>query len=232
MKIGYLPCYVGSSIFPFDTLFSDSLQINKIEQVKECDAILLWGGEDIWPGYYDQGHHEQNQNYGCASSRDQHEWAAMLEAQKLDIPIIGVCRGAQFLCAFAGGSLVQHMSGHHHDHSVMCLPIGWKAGDPVAEAKVYQVSSEHHQMMYCEDMPQDEYEILAWAAGISKIYQNDKGDMPVPARGFFTEPEVVHFSKVRGFAIQGHPEWMNADSPFVQWCMKQIEAYLFAKELV
>lgn len=229
MKLGYLPCYVGSSIFPFDALFNEVKRVEAPEDVKGCDAIILWGGEDIWPGYYDQKAHPYNQNYGAASGRDNREWDAMMKAQDLGIPIIGVCRGAQFMCAFAGGSLVQHMTGHHNTHDVMCVPHGWSQGDGIKAAKVYQSSSEHHQMMYLEDMPASEYEVLAWAAGLSKLYQNDKGDMPVPSRGFFIEPEVVYFPNIKGLAIQGHPEWMQADEPFVEYVLKQVQDLLLTE---
>lgn len=227
MKLGYLPCYVGSSIFPFDVLFSESKAITRPEDVAECDAIILWGGEDIWAGYYKQEPHPRNQNRHGPTGRDVREWTVMKEALKLDIPIIGVCRGAQFLCAFAGGTLVQHMTGHHQTHDVMC-----ELAEPLEgqNFKVYQTSSEHHQMMYVSEMPEDSYQVLAWAAGLSKLYEDDKGEMVPPEGGYMPEPEVVYFPKVRGFAIQGHPEWMDSSSPFVEWCFERISSLLLNKE--
>lgn len=188
MKLGYLPCYVGDSIFPFDVLFSDSKRIVNSIDVDDCDAIVLWGGEDIASQYYGEPPHPQNQNRsGKPSMRDVREWQAMRRAVEKDVPIIGVCRGAQFMTAFAGGKLVQHMHGHHGDHDVLTY-----------DGKVYQTSSCHHQAMLPAGT---EHEILATAGDVN---------------------EVVYYPAIKGFAIQGHPEWMNKSDPFVQWCFKEI----------
>lgn len=188
MRLGYLPCYVGASIFPFDVLFDEAVSISRTSDVQHCDAILLWGGEDIASSYYGEQPHPQNQNRsGQPSKRDIHEWGAMVAAQSEGIPIIGVCRGAQFMTAFAGGKLIQHMHGHHGDHDVTTY-----------DGKVYQTSSCHHQAMLPEGT---EHEVLAKAGDIN---------------------EVVYYPAIKGFAIQGHPEWMNKTDPFVQWCFKEI----------
>lgn len=198
MRLGFLPCYVGSSIFPFDVLFDSSLRIDRPHQVEDVDAILLWGGEDIASKYYGEDPHPQNQNRsGQPSKRDKHEWEAMRQAWAWGVPIIGVCRGAQFMTAFAGGKLIQHMHGHHGDHDVTTY-----------DGKVYQTSSCHHQAMLPEGT---EHEVLAKAGDIN---------------------EVVYYPAISGFAIQGHPEWMNKTDPFVQWCFKEMQTRLFAKETV
>jgi putative glutamine amidotransferase len=191
--LGYLPCYVGASIYPFDQLFDKSVCIRHPDDVKGCDAILLWGGEDIASWYYGEEPHPKNENQsGQPSIRDKREWGAMIRALFHDIPIIGVCRGAQFLCAFAGGKLIQHMTGHHGTHDVQ-----WNDGT------VYQTSSCHHQAMLPVGT---EYELKA---------ASEDGIL-----------EVVYFPLIKGYAIQGHPEWMEKDAPFVQRCFKDIAALL------
>lgn len=232
MKLGVLNSYVGSNIEPFDLLFDKSTIVLSDDDVQKCDAILLWGGEDIWPGYYDEHPHIKNQNPGYATARDQREWSAMMAALKHGVPIIGVCRGAQFLCAFAGGKLIQHCTGHHHTHRLMVASgPGWQDDQAkIHECKLLTTSSEHHQMLYCDDMPKDTYEILGWAPGLSKVYQSADGDIPTPPRGFFIEPEAVWFPKVRGFAIQGHPEWMNPADDYVLWCMDMIDRLLLKEK--
>ena len=44
--------------------------------------------------------------------RDTREMEIYLKCYELGIPMLGVCRGAQLLCAYAGGSLVQDVNGH------------------------------------------------------------------------------------------------------------------------
>jgi GMP synthase-like glutamine amidotransferase len=228
MILGYLPCYVGANITPFDQLFTESICIDKPEKVSLVDAILLWGGEDIAPIYYGQDHHPLTQNKHGASKRDEHEFLSMCAARDSGVPIIGVCRGAQFLCAFAGGALVQHMTGHHKDHDVMVvLPEEDEDG---RNHRVYQSSSDHHQMMDLRRLPAEDAEVLAWSASLSNTYQNDEGI--IPNWEFINEPECVYFPKVRGLAIQGHPEWQHKDEPYVQWCLERISSLLLTKETV
>jgi len=107
--LGYMPDGTGTA-FPFDDVFKYSKNILK-EGMEDVDAIVLWGGEDIAPSYYKEKRHSRNQSYtGHPSQRDKNEWKAMLYAKANGIPIIGVCRGAQFLCIFSGGKLIHKIT--------------------------------------------------------------------------------------------------------------------------
>jgi len=230
MKLGYLSCYVGSDITPFGSLFPEK-PVNILTEGFGVDAILLWGGEDIHPSFYGELAHPQNQVWKHAkpSMRDTQEWKAMVYARAHQIPIIGVCRGAQFLCAFAGGRVIQHVTGHGGgSHALMC-----KTEDG---NEWMQCTTCHHQMMYPFDVP---HEMLAWMPKpLSKTYAS--GVEKEECDGTFieydmsdkVEPEVVYFPEVRGFAIQGHPEWMTEDGPFVKWCLSSIKSKLFQEETI
>src|SRR5215469_7707144 len=182
---------------PVDLRYSD---------VTKCDAIVLWGGTDINPAIYGAIPHPMN-GYNPSSMRDETEQFYIRRAVEHNIPIIGVCRGAQLVCAMAGGKLVQHMNGHGSDHDIV-----------TKDGKVYQSSSSHHQMMYPFGMPEECYDILAWSSiKRSTKYEGENGNrMDTPE----VEPEVVLFPKIRALAIQGHPEWMEDEEPFVQWCLR------------
>lgn len=226
MKLGNLVSYVGASIFPFDMLFDEHMSITDPNDVTKCDAILLWGGEDIASSYYNQPAHPYNQNKsGMPSMRDQREWEAMTLARHHQIPIIGVCRGAQFMCAFAGGRLIQHVNNHHNTHDVM-------VENPDGSRKVYQTSSCHHQMMDVRDLDEDHAVVLAWASGLSSVYEDFYGPVEAPeGKKFITEPEAIYFPKIKGFAIQGHPEWMEKKDGYVKWCMDQIANLLLTERV-
>lgn len=216
--LGYMPCYVGSSIAPFDTIFDKAVDITQ-HGMNGVDAILLWGGTDIHPSYYGEKPHKQNQvAYSEApSSRDVAEWKAMIWAKANGIPIIGVCRGAQFLTAFAGGRLIQHVNGHGGGtHPVLCK---------VDDGEVYHHTTTcHHQMMYPFGV---EHEMLAWCNhSLSTVYEQGPGAKALDMRNR-VEPEVVYYPNVLGLGIQGHPEWMNATDPFVVWCMELINKKFF-----
>lgn len=222
-KLGYLECYVGSNITPFNQLFDEGVNVLK-EGFEGVDAILLWGGTDIHPSYYGEGAHPSSQvaSMPNPSQRDVNEWKAMVYAKAHGIPIIGVCRGAQFLCAFAGGRLIQNVSGHNCGiHKVLC-----KVDD---DEEYFRVTSAHHQMMYPFNV---EHEMLAWCDNSLSSYYDASPKAPLFDMKGKVEPEVVYFPQVRGFAIQGHPEWMREKDDFVKWCMTNIQKYCFEEETV
>lgn len=218
-KLGFLDRGTGI-VRPFHKLFPGfGIDVMK-EGMDGCAAIVLWGGTDINPAYYGQKAHLYSEvvHHDFPSQRDQDEWKAMLYAKAHNIPIIGVCRGAQFLCAFAGGKLIQHVNGHNRgNHDVMC-------NDGVTRS----VTSCHHQMMYPFDVP---HVMLAWTeAQLSNTYEEEncrKVDMTGKV-----EPEVVYFPAVNGLAIQGHPEWMKDTDPFVEWCLDKVNEFCFNGKLL
>lgn len=215
MRLGFSPWGNGTSPKPFDALFSEYKSLSAVP-VASCDAIIMWGGTDIHPDYYAAQRHPRSGAVNN-SDRDQAEWTWMQEAVELGIPIIGVCRGAQFLCALAGGRLVQDVNGHHGTHDVLVK-------NEQGGVDVMGTSSCHHQMMYIAEVP--DAEMLAWCNHRSTHYEGETKDQILSQE---VDPEVVYFPSVKGFAIQGHPEWMYESSPFVQWCLKTIDAKLLSK---
>ena len=212
--LGYMPMGTGE-VFPFNAVFDYGQNIMQ-KGFDDVDAIVLWGGTDIHPSYYKEVAHPRNEKYNQpVSVRDENEWKAMKYAYANNIPIIGVCRGAQFLCAFSGGRLIQHTTGHHGPHNVM---FSDRTG-------IMQTSSCHHQMMFPWVKGVD-YQLLAWSSSnLSSCYQDQYG-AEIPEMAGRWEPEVVYFPKTRGLAIQGHPEWMEQIDPFVQYCNEKVETLL------
>lgn len=216
--LGYTESYVGAATFPFDSLFKDKKNVTR-EGWDGVDALILWGGEDIHPSFYGEKHHPMNQASVGISGRDSREKFAIEEAVKLGIPIIGVCRGAQFLCAVAGGTLVQHCMGHTMQHLITC-----KNG--YEEEIQMMTSSAHHQMLNPWNLPEDHYEVLAWSSE-RRAHKYENGErQEIPEMKLNPEPEIVYFPYLKGLAIQGHPEWMPADSTFVKYCLHLINEFL------
>jgi GMP synthase-like glutamine amidotransferase len=212
--LGYMPGGTGQ-IFPFNAVFNYGQNLME-KGFDNVDAIVLWGGTDICPSYYGQKPHPTNQQQHGPSVRDRNEWNAMKYARLKGIPIIGVCRGAQFLCVFSGGKLVQHVTGHNGgSHNIITADN---------QNLLMQTTSCHHQMM----MPwKTDYRLLAWSSlRLSHTYEGETSADIVSDQTTKLEPEVVFFPKVRGLAIQGHPEWMQASDDFVIWCNKQVSTLL------
>lgn len=192
LVLGYSPWgNTTGDIRPFDEVF-DAAQ-NITVSMAGVNAVIFWGGTDIDPAFYGQKAHLRNQAPTKRSPRDEFEWKAMHYCLMNKIPMIGVCRGAQMLCAFAGGKLVQHMSGHHGDHNIT-LDTG----------EIIMSTSSHHQMMYPWDVP---HQLIAHSTvRLSSTYEEAVGET-IPAAWGHVEPEIVYFPAINGLAIQGHPEW-------------------------
>lgn len=205
--------------FPFQTLLTDPKNVaqatHPADMLEFDSALVVWGGADISPDLY--GHPTSRRCAPYASRRDQIEWELMAEAIEMEIPIIGVCRGAQMLCAAAGGFLIQDMNNHAgYGHDVLTHD-GHKLG----------VNSIHHQMMVPFGVP---HEMVAWAAtniGEPYIYRDDKLFKPeeygYTEKNPWREPEFVYFPDINGYAIQWHPEMMRENSPATVYVLDYIK---------
>ena len=120
-----------------------------------CDGFLLTGGQDVAPSVYGAA-----QTSLCGETcppRDAMEQKLLALARAQDKPVLGICRGIQFLNAALGGTLWQDLPAQcpspvdHHQtgaydqpiHTVQLLP-----GTPLAallQKETLPVNSYHHQ---------------------------------------------------------------------------------------
>lgn len=185
--------------------------------------LIIWGGADIHPSFYNRpnlGSYVGN----SASQRDETEARLFAEAVAKNIPIFGVCRGAQLGCALSGGILIQHIGGHGHSHRMTTVTDD-----------VYITSSIHHQMMYPWAIP---HELIAWSTiphsgeyiGLSEAElaalptrKYPEYDTPQPI-----EPEIVWFPETKCLGVQGHPEYMEETHPFNVYMKELVNAYMLS----
>lgn len=218
--LGYAQHGPQNGIGPFKALFNRSINLRYAKDLSECDAIVLWGGEDISPSLYEE---ERFRNSGPAapSARDTFEWELINMAVSANIPIIGVCRGAQMLCAYAGGKLIQDVDGHGNGSHMITTDEG---GD-------FLVTSCHHQMMYPFDI---NHKMLAWSKVHRSTHYNPQNTAHSAAldKHHVVEPEVVYFPDIKGFGVQCHPEWhfSGPELQFNTWMMGRIKELCFSTE--
>ncbi len=120
-----------------------------------CDGILLTGGHDVSPEFY--GAKRLSVCGACSGERDRMEAQVLRRAMAANKPVLGICRGLQFINAALGGTLwqdlpsqrpygVNHRQAPPYDvpaHSVHLVP-----GTPLAELlgrDALDVNSCHHQ---------------------------------------------------------------------------------------
>jgi len=151
-----------------------SLGFDVVSDIEEADLIQFTGGADVSPFLYGEINYASMNDF----SRDVEDCGYFAMASKLDIPMIGVCRGAQFLNVMCGGSMVQDIpSGVHcRDHPIYIKGTSYSM----------MASSTHHQMM----VPSKDGEVLAYAKELGEV-----------------DPEVVYYRDHKCMCFQPHPEY-------------------------
>lgn len=197
--------------YPFDNLpgITSCISTDDAGELRKDDVLVVWGGGDISPSLYNRPPSRHTGAGVALSRRDRIEWDMMKAAKGLSLPIIGVCRGAQMLCALAGGHLIQHVEAHGGSHLVLSY-----------DGQTFRTNSIHHQMMYPYDV---EHEMLcSIKEPLSKVHiEVDGVDVNMEE-----EPEFVYFPTVNGFAVQWHPEAMAIDSQATKFVFAEIEKRL------
>lgn len=75
------------------------------------DGLIFGGGSDVYPKRY-QGQPKPGYRYDLARGDMEASWA--LAARRHELPVLGVCRGAQMLNVLAGGTLHMDLSEFKH----------------------------------------------------------------------------------------------------------------------
>lgn len=191
------------------------------EAPEEIAMVVFTGGADVSPELYGAKRFHTTMT---SAQRDAVEVEAFNDAHSHGVPMVGICRGAQFLCVMAGGRLVQDVTGH-----TMCThPI--QARYPRGHLVRLDVRGDHHQMQYPWDLPEDDYHILGWSP---KPYSQHYAfgpehviDVKEATGQLKVEPDVVWYPRIKGLAIQFHPEWMDNESPAVRYVRALVDHFL------
>lgn len=197
--------------YPFDGmgLFDKFFATNDAEDLREGDVLVVWGGGDIPPEYYGKGRSSKSYAGNEPSRRDRIEWALVNRAKELGLPMIGVCRGAQMMCAAAGGYLVQHVNGHGGNHVVQTI-----------DGKEFITNSIHHQMMFPGDAKHENIAVMPTPRS------QEYWDVDVVLKDVDMEREYIYFNDIKAHAIQWHPEGMHLHSAANVYIKEQLEKTL------
>ena len=120
-----------------------------------CDGFLFTGGQDVDPAVY--GTQKLELCGECSPERDTMEKCLLDVAMKRDMPVLGICRGIQFINAALGGTLWQDIPMQFSDKLTHCQkpPYDKPVHDVIIErdSPLYEllktdciaVNSYHHQ---------------------------------------------------------------------------------------
>jgi putative glutamine amidotransferase len=76
------------------------------EQLDGLSGIVIGGGANVDPARYAE---QSSIVYVYDEQRDEFEWAVLGSAMERRLPLLGICRGAQLINVFRGGSLYQNL---------------------------------------------------------------------------------------------------------------------------
>lgn len=188
-------------------------------EVEDCDLVVFTGGPDVNPSIYgdiklDTTHIDTN--------RDQLEWRIYNMAYMMAIPMVGICRGMQFLNVMNGGLLIQDVNNHTNCiHSIT-----------THEEETFEVNGDHHQMC----IPQGYFERLAWVKNLSDHYTTGQTfDVNLylgesDEANYIQEPEALFWPNSNSLGVQYHPEWMDEDSRGYEYFQELLNKYIFNQE--
>jgi putative glutamine amidotransferase len=86
-----------------------SFEDNNMEDMLQCDGFMLTGGVDVHPSMYDGAEQYSNMPNTFQQDRDNFESKIYRHAKKLQIPVLGICRGLQLVNILEGGRLIQDL---------------------------------------------------------------------------------------------------------------------------
>lgn len=112
MLPGYMNGIEAAGGAPIMLPLTDSEEVIK-SAAELCDGLLLTGGQDVSPDVYDR------ERLSCCGelcpARDKEEALLLDLFLKNDLPVLGICRGIQFLNAHLGGTLYQDLKTQYGD---------------------------------------------------------------------------------------------------------------------
>lgn len=172
-------------------------------------ALIIGGGNDIGPEHYGG---DLNAKVKLDPQRDLLEIHWIHRALELDLPLLGICRGAQLINAVLGGSLhqdIRPMRRHTHNRPGL-LPTKRIKLDPhsrladICAASGLRVNSLHHQAV---DRPGHGLRAVAW--------DRDQITQAIEAE----DRRCI-------IGVQWHPEYLfylPAQRALFRWLLRQVD---------
>jgi putative glutamine amidotransferase len=184
------------------------------DMISRLDGLVLSGGADIDPSFY--GAAPEPGLGETEPDRDAWELALLRAALDQNVPVLGICRGAQLLNVALGGTLVQHVDpldgvGHPRfddDRSTLCHRVTTASGSTVngLYGASLEVNSLHHQVL---DRLGD---------GLVATGHADDGVV-----------ETVELPGRPVLAVQWHPEMLGQPDPAISWLVQAARSLASAR---
>jgi putative glutamine amidotransferase len=181
------------------------------ELLERLDGVVISGGADVDPSFY--GASPEPGLMHPEPDRDAWELAVIAEALRIDLPLLGICRGAQLINVHLGGTLVQHVElaegdGHprfDEERNVACHVVRFSRGTLAHDlyGPELGVNSLHHQT-------------------VSRV----GNELVVSGRASDGVVEALELPGRNVFAVQWHPEMFTSTvDPSFTWLVDRASRY-------
>lgn len=187
------------------------------KNVEEADVVVFTGGEDVNPELY--GEVPLAKTF-FNRMRDERDTAVFDAALKKGIPMVGICRGGQFLNVRNGGKMWQHVGQHTISHLATVEIPPFHKGN---RKRIINVTSTHHQMM----IPTDEAIILLTA---SEALEKISPDKHIAGKNK-DDPDIeaVFYDDTNCLCFQPHPEFATAPPDCVDFFEECLDNFIFPR---
>ncbi len=185
-----------------------SYELNNAAELESCNGVLITGGEDVHPKFYDRPEYlavlDKND---IDEKRDEFEMGIIRRANEKKLPLLAICRGLQIMNVTFGGTLIpdlpkagynnHRLDSNEHQRHILEIVEG-SFLENIVGVESGEINSRHHQAI----------DTVAHDFSISAI--SDDG-----------VAEAIEWKDPQGKAfflgVQWHPERMNDfGGPFSQ----------------
>lgn len=207
----YLSVYIETANNWEKAQFAEWLVRSSCYQAKapdEADLVVFTGGPDVDPVLYGEKPHSST---SANVIRDGKDMELYFKCVAEGIPMLGICRGAQFLAVMNGFKLYQDINCHNGSHDV------W---DIHNKQLLMNVSSVHHQAVIYE--AGKGMELIAHCANrATKRWKNPE----VLVEGHKPDVEAYFIRGTCCLGIQGHPEYKGYEK-FSAWSLDLVNDFI------
>lgn len=126
---------------------------NNVADIEQCDGIILSGGEDVHPRFYNRMEY-LGYCHEIDEPRDEFEWKVLEHTESKKLPLLGICRGLQMANVYFGGTLIpdipsfgkfNHSRFPDKDRAHTILVDPYSELYKIAGTQTGEVNSAHHQ---------------------------------------------------------------------------------------
>ena len=181
----------------------------RADSVDQADLVVFCGGADVDPAIYHEPQHPQT---SVDPARDKRDMELYVECLKKRVPMVGICRGAQFLAAMNGFKLIQHLDNHNGEHPMVI-------SQTVGGGYLDKISSTHHQAV----VPGPGMDVLGYIFGSDERWYGP--DEKQKQTGRTRDVEAFFIPETCCLGFQGHPEYAGYIR-YTVWCLEMIERFI------